>query len=274
MTFISADEVRNRSGAPSSLITDAQLDEYIGEVEAGMAKWLNTSFTPKQVIEVRDGTNLNRITTRKNPLLSVRKLKSNTSTVIDPSTLNLHKPSGKISLTNTSEAGIFVTGQANTIIKYLYGLLEESDTETTTTAIASSGTTVSLAVSAITGFSKDDWIEIYGMDGKRELAKITTAPIGTTIVVDELIHDHESGSVVVLLQIPEYVKTYMMIEAAICAAINAIGATYVFNASYSLGDLSVTKGVPYTHWQSSVEKLYKERAMRKERIHIRPSVVN
>ena len=274
MTFISADEVRNRSGAPTSLITDSQLDEYIGEVEAGMAKWLNTSFTPKQVIEVRDGTNLNRITTRKNPLLSVRKLTSNTSTVIDPSTLNLHKPSGKISLTSSSEAGIFITGQANTIIKYLYGLLEESSTETTTTAIGSAGTTISLAVSSITGFSDAEWVEIYGMDGKREVAKITGVPSGTTIIVDELIHDHESGSVVVLLQIPEYVKTYMMIEAAICAAINAIGATYVFNASYSLGDLSVTKGVPYTHWQSSVEKLYKERAMRKERIHIRPSVVS
>jgi hypothetical protein len=42
-------------------------------------------------------------------------------------------------------------------------------------------------------------------------------------------------------------------------ALNAIGTTYVFNASYSLGDLNVTKGVPYTHWRESLEKAIKER---------------
>ena len=273
MTYITADEVRNRSGAPSSLITDAQLTEFIAQVERDMEKWINTVFAPKSVIEVRKGNNLDYMFTRKNPLLSVRKLTNDSSTVISPSTVNVHKPSGKISLTSTSEAGLFVTGEQNTFIKYLYGLLEESSTETDTTAAASIGTSVALAVTAISGFTKSDWIEIYGMDGKREVAQINDTPTGTTIQVDELVHNHESGSIVVLLQIPEYIKNYMLIEAAICAAINAIGATYVFNASYSLGDLSVTKGVPYTHWQSSVEKLYKERAMRKERIKIRPSIV-
>lgn len=273
MTYITADEVRNRSGAPSSLITDAQLNEYIDQVEGEMTKWINTAFTPTQAIEVKDGNNLANIYARKNPLLSVRALTSNTSTSITPSTLKIHKPSGKVSLSTSSEAGVFVTGQQNTFIKYLYGLLEESTTSTESTAAVAVGTTVTIGVSSITGFAKDNWIEIYGMDGKKEVAKITSDPAGTDIVVDQLVHTHESGSVVVKLQIPEYIKTYMLIEAAICAAINVIGSTYVFNASYSLGDLAVTKGVPYTHWQSSVEKLYKERNMRKGRIKIRPSIM-
>ena len=65
----------------------------------------------------------------------------------------------------------------------------------------------------------------------------------------------------------------MLIEAGICAGINALGATYTFNASYQLGELQVTKGVPYTHWRESLNSLFKEREMRKVRIKIRPSIV-
>ena len=111
------------------------------------------------------------------------------------------------------------------------------------------------------------------MDGNCEVAKITNDPVGNTFAVDTIVKPHESGSVVVKLVIPEYIKTYMMIEAAICVAINAIGSTYVFNASYNLGELQVTKGVPYTHWRESVDKLTKERMMRKARIKPRPSMV-
>jgi len=273
MTFITVDEVRNRSGAPSSLVSDAQITEYIDQVELEMTKWLNTVFAPKQVIEVRNGNGMSHIFARKNPLLTVREITVNKTTSVTPSTIQSNKPSGKIMLTAESEGGNFTTGSQNTFIKYLYAMVEESDTSTESTAATIAGSTVSISVSSITGFSDEDWVEIYGMDGFREVAQITGVPIETTLIVDKLIKTHESGSVVVLLQIPEYVRVYMMIEAAICVAINAIGATYVFNASYSMGDLQVTKGVPYTHWQSSVEKLYKEREMRKSRIKIRPSTM-
>lgn len=241
MTFITATEVRNICGAPSSLISDTQMAQYITEVEAEMGRWLNTAFTPTLKIDIVDGNSTGRIFAKKNPLLSIRALTVNESTSITPSTINWYKPSGKIMLGQDAESATFTTGQQNTFIKYLFGMLEESTTSTSTTADVAVGTTVTLAVSAITGFSDADWVEIYGMDGTREVAQISGAPTGTSIVVDQLVKAHESGSTVVLLQIPEHVKKYMLIEAGICAGINAIGATYTFNASYQLGELQVTK---------------------------------
>ena len=274
MTFITVDEVRNRSGAPSTLVTDAQITQFIAQVEAEMARWLNTKFVPTETIEIRDGNSLSRIFTRKNPLLSVRALTSNDSTSLTPSTLHWHRPSGKISLASGAETGTFVHGSQNTFIKYIYGFVEEDeDVKTTTNADISVGTSVTVTVVDSTGIAVDDWVEIYGMDGKKEACKVTDTPSVNTLVLDQVVKTHESGSVVAKLTIPEYIKTYMMIEAAICVAINAIGATYVFNASYNLGELQVTKGVPYTHWRESVDKLTKERMMRKARIKPRPSIM-
>lgn len=273
MTYITADEVRNASGVPTSLITDAQLNEWIAQVEEEMERWLNTSFAPKETIEIVDGNATSRMFVKKNPLLSVRELTVNDSTSITPAYIDWYKPSGKLWLSTSAESATFTQGQQNTFVKYIYGFVKESSTDTTTTADVTAGNTVSLTVSSISGFSDGDWVEIYGMDGKREAAQITAAPSGSTIVVDKLVKAHESGSKVVLLAVPEYIKKYMIIEAAICAAINAIGATYTFNASYSLGELSVTKGVPYTHWKASMDYLLKEREMRKSRIKPRPSIL-
>ena len=273
MTYITVSEVRNRSGAPTTLITDAQIQSFIDEVEVEMARWLNTKFTPEEMIEIRDGPGLSQIFTRQNPLLSIRAVTANESISITPANINWHKPSGKVNLQSGAEMGTFVTGSQNTFIKYIYGMVVESSVKTSSTADAAVGTSVALTVSSITDFAINDWVEIYGMDGNREVAKINLAPAGSTIQVDQLVKTHESGSIVVKMIIPDYVRVYMMIEAAICVAINAIGATYVFNASYNLGDLQVTKGVPYTHWRESYEKLVKERKMRKARIKPRPSIM-
>ena len=64
----------------------------------------------------------------------------------------------------------------------------------------------------------------------------------------------------------------MECEAAIYVAINAIGATYTFNASYQIGELSVTKGVPYTHWRESVSQMLKERENLRRLIKPRPYI--
>lgn len=273
MTFITVTEVRNICGAPSSLIVDTAIAQYITEVEADMARWLNTAFVPTQKLDIVDGNATSRMFVMKNPILSVRAITVNTSTSVTPKYLNWYKSSGKIMLGTDAETATFTTGQQNTFIKYLYGMLEESSTSTATTADVTTGTSVALTVSAITGFSNEDWVEIYGMDGKREVAQINATPSGSTIQVDQLVQDHDSGSIVVKLQIPQHIKKYMLIEAGICAAINAIGATYTFNASYSLGDLQVTKGVPYVHFTNLIEKLLKEREMRRVRIKPRPAIL-
>ena len=121
------------------------------------------------------------------------------------------------------------------------------------------GCLVDVVVDDAESFAVDDWVEIYGTDGYREVAKITTVS-STTMTVDNLIFSHADESIFVKLKIPEFVQRYMELEAAIYVAISAIGETYTFNASYQLGDLQVTKGVPYTHWRESVEKCIKERS--------------
>ena len=272
MTYITVTDVRRASGAPTSLITDAYITSIIEVVEGEMERWVNTKFTPTQTIEALDGSGSNRFFTHKNPVLAVRGLNTN-DTDITLSSINIYKESGKIELGGDSETSQFIAKSKDTIIKYHYGLLDESSTNTTTSAASVAGTSVALSVASETGFVDEDWVEIYGMDGNKEVAQINTNPTTGVITVDQLVQAHESGSIVVKLQIPFHIKRYMEIEAALSVAINAIGATYTFNASYSLGDLSVVKGVPYTHWQSSVEKLLKEREMRKSRIKIRPHIV-
>jgi len=273
MTYITITEVRAIVGAQADLISDDEITQYITEVEAEMVRWINTAFVPTVKIDIVDGNSTGRMFVKKNPILSVRALTVNTTSLITPSNVNWTKASGKIRLGVNAEAATFTSGQQNTYVKYLYGMLEESTTNTDTTAAVAVGTTVTVPVTAITGLAKDDWVEIYGMDGKRETAQITAAPAGTNIVVDQLVQAHAIGSIVVKIQIPQHIKKYMLIEAGICCGINAIGATYTFNASYQLGDLQVTKGVPYTHWRESVEKLLKERKMRQSRIRPRPSIM-
>ena len=273
MTYITADDVRRASGAPTSLITDTLIEGAITIVEAEMERWMNTAFKPTVRIEHRDGNALPRLFTLKNPLLSVRALTLNTSTSITPSYLNWEKSSGKVELTNDAEAGNFTSGQNNTFIKYLYGLMEESSTNTLTTAVSTAGTTVSLTVSDESDFADKDWVEIYGMDGNQEVAQISGDPTANTIVVDQLVQAHESGSSIVKLQIPYYIKRCMEIEAAIYVAIYAIGGTYTFNTSYSLGELTVNKGEPYPQWREVIQRMINERKMRKATIKIRPCIM-
>ena len=273
MTYITADDVRRASGAPTSLITDTLIEGAITIVEAEMERWMNTAFKPTVRIEHRDGNALPRLFTLKNPLLSVRALTLNTSTSITPSYLNWEKSSGKVELSNDAEAGNFTSGQNNTFIKYLYGLMEESSTNTSTTAASTAGTTVSLTVSDESDFADKEWVEIYGMDGNQEVAQISGDPTTNTIVVDQLVQAHESGSSIVKLQIPYYIKRFMEIEAAIYVAIYAIGGTYTFNTSYSLGELTVNKGEPYPQWREVIQRMINERKMRKATIKIRPCIM-
>ena len=64
----------------------------------------------------------------------------------------------------------------------------------------------------------------------------------------------------------------MELEAGLYVAINAIGSTYTFNAGYQIGDFSVTKGVPYTHWRESVSQMLKERENLRRLIKPRPYI--
>lgn len=273
MTYITADDVRRASGAPTSLITDTLINAAIVIIEAEMKRWMNTAFVPTVRIDHLRGNGIHRMFTMKNPLLSVRALTVNDSTTVTPAYLDWTKESGKVILNNSAESSVFTQGENNTFIKYLYGLLEESTTNTTLSTATTAGSTVSMTVGSISGFADEDWVEIYGMDGKQEVAQITGTPGAGIIIVDQLVQTHAADSVIVKLQIPYYIKRYMEIEAAIYVAVYAIGGTYTFNTSYSIGDLTVNKGEPYPQWREVIQRMINERKMRRNTIRIRPSIL-
>lgn len=271
-TYITASDVRIASGAPSSLISDAHIEHAIDLVEKEMERFMNTRFVPTQKIDVFDGNGTNRMFTTKNPVLAVRALKVDDDS-ITPSTLDVYKESGMVHLGEGAESGTFLEDVKNIKIKYYYALMQESSVSTSSTAATIVGTSINLSVSSITGFADDDWVQITGMDGHTEVFQISGSPSGTTIVADELVYTHESGSLITKIEIPDYIKRFMEIEAGIYVAVNAIGSTYDFNTSYSLGELTVNKGEPYPQWREVIQRLLKERDYRKSNIRQRMRVV-
>lgn len=272
MTYISVANVRTACGAPTKLASNTDIEHAIEIVEEDMAQWMNTKFVPTQKIDILDGNDTDRVVLRKNPVLSVRELKSN-DVSITVSALHISKESGVIRLGEDAESSTFTEKYKKVWVKYLYGLLEESSTSTDTTAATTAGTSVAISVSSITGFADEDWIEVYGMDGHREVAQINTDPSGSTITVDQLVQTHESGSVVVLLQCPYNIKRSMELEAGIYIALMAMGSTYTFNTSYTIGDFTTNLGVPYPHFSTQFSSMVKERDMRMKRIRIRPCIM-
>jgi hypothetical protein len=270
--YITLADVRRSSGVPSSLVSDAQVNSSIPIIQDLVAKWLNASFTPTEVIEIQDGNGLPRFFTRHNPLLSVKYCKSD-DTVLNVAELNTYKPSGMIYLGINSNMGSFVAKRNTLIIKYIHGLVEENPNVKTTLLTASiAGTSVNLAVASSTAFSVSDWVEIYNVDGHREVAQVTNKGAGF-IVVDELILTHSLGSTIVKVQIGNTIKRFMELEASIYVGISALGSSYLFNKSYTLGDFTTSKDGGAEHWTSLLKANIQERDYLKQTIKIRPAIV-
>ena len=274
MTFITITDVRTLSGADSDLIDYTQVQNLIDIVEKQTAKWLNTKFVPTRRIDIINGNGQDWIFSKKNPLLALRSLKSNGSTA-DVSTTHMYRQSGKIQFgEDSTDVSLFVRKLRSVIIDYLFGWVEQDDdTTTTTSADATAGSSVNIEVADSSDFTVADWVDIYGTDGNQEVAQITALPDGTHITVDQILYDHDSDSIIAKMVIPEFVKGFMRHEAAIAVATYATGNTYTFNASYSLGELSIVKGVPHTHWSASYRQNVQQRNYYAERLKPRPSIL-
>ena len=264
-TYITAAEVRNACGAPTSLISNTTIEGFINIVEKEVERFLNTKFSPTLKIDIIDGTARDNFFVTKKPLLNVRALKSN-DTTITPRYLHIYKESGKILLGEDAELGQFISKARDIWCKYYFGMVEDTSTTTASTGAVTYGTVKTVAVTSSTGFTALDWVEITGMDGYKEVAQISSIPGTTSIIVDELIFNHESGSIVTKVSIPDYIKRIMILEGCIAVAINAIGGTYTFNTSYNIGELAVTKGEPYPQWREVILRSINERDMRMAKI--------
>ncbi len=272
MTFITVTDVRTASGAPVNLISNTAIEHIIVVVEGATAKKMNTKFIPTRRVDIMDGTGNNRFFTEKNPVLKILSCKSDDNAIL-PTVLDVSRGSGMVRLNTDADTNLFVAIQNGLRVDYLFGhLVPDDDNRTTTNGAVSAGTSVVVAVDDAGTIAVNDWIEIIGTDGNREVAKVT-AVSSNDLTVDLLNFAHVDESVLYKIQIPIEIKRFMELEAAIYVGLNAVGATYTFNASYSIGDLSVVKGVPYTHWRETIVKNVQEREALRKYIKARPSIL-
>jgi len=272
-TYITVEDVRVNSGYfTTTTMTDARLGtNIITPVENETEKYLNTKLSPTTSIDVMNGNGLDRIFLRHLPVLRIDSATSGDDT-ITPAYLHFHSGSGLVELDGDAEVGVFVADQRSVQVKYLHGYMNETSTQTATTAAATSGTSVALTVASESSFSANDWVLVYGVDKMWEAAQVSST--GTsTITVDSLSQDHASGSIVALLETHPVVKEYMVVEAAIRLIGAVLGLTSTDMTAYSLGDLQVTKGEPYAQWNATLRSLYKRKAELRKRLRPQPIAV-
>lgn len=254
--YVTISDIRRAGGFPSSLASDTDIQNAINLVEPLVERAMNTKFSPTLRVDILQGTGNSYIYTDRLPINRVTELISG-DTEIDIEKTNIDYMSGKIMLSRASDKGIFHTGDKGVRIKYWFSYLEDSDVFTELEEdIETTDTT--FEVSDATDFSENDWVEISGTDGNKETTKITNIA-GNNITVDLLTFGHNEKSIIRKKQAPSFIRRFIELETVIYLGINAVGATYVFNAGYSLGDLNVQKGVPYTHWTASLQKCLSER---------------
>lgn len=270
--YITIASVRRTVGIGSTDIDDDDVEAAITEVEDEIPRYFNTVFSPTERIDILDGTGTDRIVVDKNPLLSIRELKID-GTTVTPSKIHVYKESGLIILGTSAEVRTFSTASPLDIsIKYLYGMVEESTTSSTTSADEVVGTSVSITLASITGFADDDWCEIYGIDGNREVFQIDGTPGSSIIIADQLVLTHVSGSKVVKLEINETFKKLMNIIGSLQLVLRKVGESAVDITGYTIGEFHVQKGEPYTQWRETALQLIRQRDEIYKRFKIRPYI--
>lgn len=255
--FVTVAQARVVSGITSTLIDDSDMTELIEDVEYQVEKFMNADFVPAVEIDVMDGNARSLIFTKRAPLLTVRSVESNTTSVsldeID------FKHSGQIRLLSGAEVRTFQFKRKTVIIKYVHGRVSwDKLTETTTDAASTAGTSVALSVASESEFTTNDWIEVFGTDGNREATKVTGTSSGT-LTVDELIDSHVSGSQVRLLKIDNTLLKLIKIYVGIAANVRAEGQSFADITGYTLDEFQVQKGEPFTQFREAIIQLTKQK---------------
>jgi len=270
--FATIAEVRRICGIASTEISDTDVEAMITDAEAKIPRFFNTFFSPTEIIEIQDGDGTSRHHLQRNPVLSVRALKID-GTTEDPDNLEIQKDSGYIFLGSGATTPTFANKKNSIVVKYLHGSVVHSTVKTTSSAAEVAGTAVSVAVASSTGFAEDDWVEIFGMDGLREAAQISSVTDSTNIVLDQLVLSHELGSSIVKLEAEHTFIELMNTVCAIACVARIIGQSYTDIVGYTLGELHVQKGEPYTQFRETANQLIKQRDDIMSRLSIRPAVM-
>lgn len=258
--FITEALVRVASGITTAFISNDDMDSLAYDMEFWVERKLNTTFTPKRLVEMSEGDTSNRIRLQKNPVMRVRAITVDAQT-ITPDFIRLDAEAGIVWLSGDAETTNLLnkSSERNLVrVDYEYALLEATTTQTETTNDETAGTSVTVEVTSSSGIVADDYVLITGMDSRYEVVKVDSVPGGTSIIVDRLVQTHESGSLVTKFDVPETAKRFMVISAALAAVARVVGQSFDEITGYSIGDMQVQKGEPYTQWRETATQLRKE----------------
>lgn len=258
---ITAAEIRRIIGVSSTDISDADMNSIVNDAEYEVERILHTTFVPKKRVDIitnTDGSNVAML--RKTPILQLVSIQvgGETGTSVSPRYVDVYPESGKIVLSDSAEKTEFDDTKDNmNAIEYYFGKMEETDTDTYTTEYLypniSSGTTFS--VGTTTNIDTDNYIKIVGTGGHEEVTKVTGTSMANVTLTAKVSKRYGTGTRVVKMETPRMVTELIRTIAGIMAAIHMVGSTYTFATSYSIPEHSVTKGVPYPHFEKVLNRL-------------------
>lgn len=255
--FITVSDVRQRTGVDQTLIKqDSEIEPFLAPAEQRVEQYLNSVFQPKEIIEQVKGTDTDRVFLNNIPVLSVRDVRSGDN---DKPVSNFYwDRGGKLYFKFNVDTDTREFSDNNKIkVRYIYGDVVEK-ARTKSNSDVSAGNSVLIPVNDVSIFSNNDWVEIQGMDGNKEVAQITNTT-SNAIQVDEIVRDHESGSFVSRIGIHSLVYDLMNIVASLSLIGRIVGETFDVMTGYGLGDLNVQKGQPYVQWRETAVRLQEER---------------
>ena len=273
--YVTVAQVRAVCGITTKFISDTDFEQLINSSEYEVERKLNVNFTPTTLIEQAEGDGSERLVLRRNPVLKLRTLNID-GTSVTPEYTRIDKQPGILWLTTSAEQSYFKTKATErnlTRVKYDYGWLEPTVTQTTSSAATIAGDSVTITVASSAGFVADDYIEVEGMDSQRETCKISSIPTITSITVDNFSLPHEADSMVTLQQVPDVAERAMRVGCALMAVARVVGQSFDEITGYNLGDMHVQKGEPYTQWRETAVQLRAEWKEMKDSVRVRPTIL-
>lgn len=259
MAYISITEARRITGCPEELKTDEEISDIIDLVEKQAEGYFGVKFTPTKTIDFERVYDLNNIKLNNLKVMTIQDIYLN-EVQQDKTFWTFDENLGKLQKNKEyNNWTYFAKNEPYRLkVKYTHAMLDTDSPITESTANVSTGTSVVIAVEDETDFNLRDYVRIKGFDGYNEVAQIT-AIASNQLTVDKLFYEHESGSVITSLALPEIVRQFILYETAVAVAINVVGASYTIATSYSYPEYTVTKGVPYPHWEKNANANSKKR---------------
>lgn len=259
MAYTTASKIYEKVGITASDLPDGAIDRILEDTDREVDRITKTTSVPKKKIDLFAGNDQNIHFINKIPLLTILKAE------IDSTDISLDKIwaqyTGQVELLNGAEKQFFYASvtKPNCFLKYYYGWLEETTTQTDVKTAAEAGSSVTIEVDEADNFTAENWIKIQGFDGNSEVTQIISKDDTNDTLTCDLTRDHEVDSLVTELQVPGIVQNLAGCIGAIMTALYMVGSTYTFATSYSVPDYSVTKGVPYPHFNTNLQAWVKER---------------